>query len=476
MTRRNLELVEPLRAGARGATLLETIDRTVTPMGARLLRQWLLSPLRDPAAIEARLDAVEVLVARRPRPGPAPRGAGRRARPRATGRARRRRPRHAAGAGCAPRFVPPAARRARGARRASRTASGSTALGQLVEELRPPRRPRRRARPARSRSGRPPTLADGGVIRAGYDAELDELRDLRDGGKQYIASLQQRERERTGITSLKVGYNKVFGYYLEVTNAHAAEGARRLRAAADADRRRALRHPGAQGLRGAGSWAPRSGWRRARRSSSARCATAVGRRDRPGAAHRPRRWPASTSGPRSPRSRGARIATCGPTVHDGFDLALAAEPPSGHRAADAARVVHPQRRALHRGRAGAARHRAQHGRQDHHPAADRPLRGAGADGRASCPRRGRRVGRGGPALHPRRRERQPRAGPVHLHGGDERDQRDPPQRRPRGAWCCSTRSAAAPRPTTAWRSPGRSASTCTTGSGARRCSPPTTTS
>jgi DNA mismatch repair protein MutS len=62
MTRRNLELVEPLRAGARGCTLLETIDATVTPMGGRLLRQWLLSPLRDPAAIDYRLDAVEALV------------------------------------------------------------------------------------------------------------------------------------------------------------------------------------------------------------------------------------------------------------------------------------------------------------------------------------------------------------------------------------------------------------------------------
>src|SRR5262249_59953557 len=66
----------------------------------------------------------------------------------------------------------------------------------------------------------PQTLADGGVIRQGYDRELDELRSLRDGGRQYIASLQQRERDRTGIPSLKVGFNKVFGYYLEITNPH----------------------------------------------------------------------------------------------------------------------------------------------------------------------------------------------------------------------------------------------------------------
>src|SRR6185312_8674155 len=69
----------------------------------------------------------------------------------------------------------------------------------------------------------PQTLAEGGVITHGYDRELDELRSLRDGGRQYIASLQQRERERTGIPSLKVGFNKVFGYYLEITNAHAAK-------------------------------------------------------------------------------------------------------------------------------------------------------------------------------------------------------------------------------------------------------------
>jgi DNA mismatch repair protein MutS len=68
----------------------------------------------------------------------------------------------------------------------------------------------------------PAILADGGVIRAGFDVELDELRGLRDGGRQYIATLQQRERDRTGIASLKVGFNKVFGYYLEITHAHAA--------------------------------------------------------------------------------------------------------------------------------------------------------------------------------------------------------------------------------------------------------------
>ena len=225
MTRRNLELIEPLRAGARGCTLLETIDATVTPMGGRLLRQWLLSPLRDPAAIAYRLDAVEVLV----RDG--------------RGRARLREAldgvrdvERLAGRAAAGRATPrelgalrdsflrlPDVSEALSALAASTLHGGAPAaaladgadeldlLADLASEL------------GRGLEARPPAaLADGGVIRHGYDAELDELRSLRDGGRQYIASLQQRERERTGISSLKVGFNKVFGYYLEITNSHAA--------------------------------------------------------------------------------------------------------------------------------------------------------------------------------------------------------------------------------------------------------------
>src|SRR5206468_1405073 len=76
---------------------------------------------------------------------------------------------------------------------------------------------------ARALVERPPAqLAEGDAIRPGYDRELDELTDARDGGKRYIAGLQARERERSGIASLKVGFNKVFGYYIEVTNPHKA--------------------------------------------------------------------------------------------------------------------------------------------------------------------------------------------------------------------------------------------------------------
>ncbi|MGB7211002.1 MAG: DNA mismatch repair protein MutS [Gemmatimonadales bacterium] len=219
MTRRNLELVEPLQNGAKGVTLYETVDRTVTPMGARLLRQWILSPLADAAAIGERLDAVTVLFAD------------------ARGRARLREAldgvrdiERLAGRAAAGRATP----RELGALRdsllrlpdvvgafsglAGREGSALLAmidrdfdiLGDLAARL------------AAGLSDHPPALLiDGGAIRVGFDAELDELRGLRDGGKGYIASLQERERTRTGISSLKVGYNKVFGYYLEVTHAQA---------------------------------------------------------------------------------------------------------------------------------------------------------------------------------------------------------------------------------------------------------------
>ena len=238
MTRRNLELVEPLRAGAKGVTVLEVLDRTVTPMGARLLRQWLLSPLSDPVEIRRRLDAVETAVL-----DPIRRGALREALDGVRDLER------LAGRAAAGRAVP----RELGALRDSflrlpavraeleglcATADRRTGGEADPPTARPPHRPSAlnellgeldlladvAARLAAALTERPPAaLGDGGVIREGYDAALDESCSLREGGKQYIASLQQRERDRTGISSLKVGYNKVFGYYLEITNAHSAK-------------------------------------------------------------------------------------------------------------------------------------------------------------------------------------------------------------------------------------------------------------
>src|SRR2546426_684838 len=220
MTRRNLELVEPLRPGTAGATLLEVLDGTVTPMGARLLRGWLLAPLVDPEAIDARLDAVAVLAddtRGRDRLREALDGvrdlerlAGRAALGRAT-------PRELGALRDSIRRLPDARAAldgVEGRERAAlleRAADRFDLLQDLGDEL------------TRALVDRPPAqLADGDAIRAGHDRALDELKDARDGGKQYIASLQARERERTGIPSLKVGFNKVFGYYIEVTNPHKA--------------------------------------------------------------------------------------------------------------------------------------------------------------------------------------------------------------------------------------------------------------
>ena len=219
MTRRNLELVEPLRAGARGATLLESIDCTVTPMGARLLRRWLLSPLCDRHAIDQRLDAVEVL-SRDSRGRERLREAldGVRDLERLTGRvaAGRATPRDMGALRDSFIRLPDVLEGLTGLAAAETSriladiSGGFDLLGDLASRLKA------------TLSDRPPAvLLDGDVIRAGFDPVLDELRSLRDGGKQFIASLQQRERERTGIPSLKVGFNKVFGYYLEITNAHA---------------------------------------------------------------------------------------------------------------------------------------------------------------------------------------------------------------------------------------------------------------
>ena len=220
MTRRNLELVEPLRAGAEGATLLHVLDRTVTPMGARLLRHWLLAPLVSAEAINARLDAVQVL-ADDPRGRDRLREAldGVRDLERLAGRAAlgRATPRELGALRDSLQRLPDVRGAVDGldARERSRLLESDAErfdlLADLADEL------------ARALVDRPPADAEeGDAIRAGYDAELDALTNARDGGKRYIAGLQTRERERTGIGSLKVGFNRVFGYYLEVTRPHLA--------------------------------------------------------------------------------------------------------------------------------------------------------------------------------------------------------------------------------------------------------------
>jgi DNA mismatch repair protein MutS len=215
VTVRNLELIEPLFSGAGDtATLFRCLDCSVTPMGKRLLRAWMLRPSIDAAEIGRRLDAVEGMVKdlvareelRRSMEGILDlerllsRVTLETANPRdllalATSLAKL-----------------PAVRSAL----AHFPAERLQALHEQCDELAD-----LRERIVTSLEDEPPlTLADGGVIRAGVDASLDELRNLSRNSKQYIAQIEQRERQRTGIGSLKVKFNSVFGYYLEISKAN----------------------------------------------------------------------------------------------------------------------------------------------------------------------------------------------------------------------------------------------------------------
>jgi DNA mismatch repair protein MutS len=215
MTRRNLELVESLRGGDASGTLLGVLDRTLTPMGARMLRQWILAPLTDRAVIDARLDAVAACtrdsIARQALRDALDgvRDVERLASKAAAGRAT---PRELGALGVSIGRLPlvgDAIRRLGPAGSLATIAEQWDECSELGDEI------------TRALVDRPPALlGDEAAIRPGYDAELDALRALRDGGKDGIASIQAAERARTGIQSLKVGYNKVFGYFIEVTNAN----------------------------------------------------------------------------------------------------------------------------------------------------------------------------------------------------------------------------------------------------------------
>ena len=214
-TVRNLELIEPLDPD--GKSLLNVIDRTVTPMGGRLLRRWLLFPLKDPKAINDRLDVVDYFfrepdVRDRLRSlleviGDVERLVSKVATERIS-------PRELLQLHAALKAVAPIRRLC--------LASEQPALAGIGEQLNP-------CQSICERIGReiredtPIALNRGDVIKEGIDAELDELRDIAYRGKDYLLRLQARESELTGIPSLKIGFNNVFGYYIEVTNTHKAK-------------------------------------------------------------------------------------------------------------------------------------------------------------------------------------------------------------------------------------------------------------
>ena len=215
-TRRNLELFEGGRGGQRELSLLAAIDRTRTAMGSRLLRRWLGQPLLDLAALEQRLEAVDSFY----RDGLA-RGAVAAA---LTGVADMERiiGRVVAGS-VAPREL--LALRS-GMETLPELGERVAGLGSGLQWLHAGLRPVSEVTELIEAAIEPEpsgAVGDGNVIRAGFSDEIDELKNASTNARQYIAGLEQKERERTGIRSLRVGYNQVFGYYIEVSKSQTAE-------------------------------------------------------------------------------------------------------------------------------------------------------------------------------------------------------------------------------------------------------------
>lgn len=219
--RRNLELTANLRDGKRQGSLLWLLDRTATAMGSRLLKKWLDKPLLDLKAIRSRQEVVQAFVenlilleeVRTQLKGiyDLERIAARIAYGSANGRDLR--------SLCRSLQAVPSLKE-------HLAESGVPELISLAEQMDPCSDVARLVEEAIVEDP-PAVVKEGGVIRDGYDSDLDRLRSIQREGKDWIARLEEREREATGIRSLKVGYNKVFGYYIEVTKAnlrHLPEG------------------------------------------------------------------------------------------------------------------------------------------------------------------------------------------------------------------------------------------------------------
>lgn len=209
---RNLELVDS--GQTNGATLLKAIDHTVSPMGARLLRRWILLPLKEKKGIEERLDTVEYLIQKsdwRTELRQLIKQCGDMERLVAKLPLKKMNPRevlHLAKSLELTALIKESCSRESNTylQRLSDTINPCTFIAEKII--------------ATLEENAPVTVQKGQVIRQGVNADLDELRNIARNGKEYLLSIQQRESESTGIPSLKIAYNQVFGYYLEVTHTH----------------------------------------------------------------------------------------------------------------------------------------------------------------------------------------------------------------------------------------------------------------
>jgi DNA mismatch repair protein MutS len=211
-TVRNLELL--YAGGGEGNSLLKVLDNTVSPMGARMLKRWVLMPLKDVKKINERLDAVEYLikdVELRTKLIPLIKQCGDVERLVSKIPLKKINPREVM-------------HLAKGLQHTEQikqmcSASSNDYLKRLSDALNPCQYILEKI--LKEISEPPPVAANkGGLIKEGILSELDQLRKISTGGKEYLVTIQQKESERTGINSLKIGFNNVFGYYLEVTNLH----------------------------------------------------------------------------------------------------------------------------------------------------------------------------------------------------------------------------------------------------------------
>lgn len=219
-TKRNLEITASLAEGSREGTLISILDRTQTPMGGRLFKKWIARPLKKVEMIQKRLDSVQELVdnslmrsalaAEFKDIGDMERLISKISisRPVWAGKAN---PRDLIALKLTLRKIPRLKEILRevNADALVKLRDGLEPLQPVVEKI------------ENAIVDDPPTqVSDGGVIRKGFSKELDEIRAIAHSSKKWVANLQQKERERTGISSLKVDYNSVFGYYIEVTKPH----------------------------------------------------------------------------------------------------------------------------------------------------------------------------------------------------------------------------------------------------------------
>ncbi len=213
-TRRNLEITYTLQEGSREGSLISILDKTNTAMGGRLMKQWITRPLCDKSSIEKRLDSVEEilkdkvvrnkLVIELKEIGDIERIISKIS----SGRAN---PREVVALKTSLKKLPSVIEYLKNFKVQTLITirESLNPLEELVSKIQ-----------SSIIDSPPASIIDGGIIRSGHSEELDELREIAFHGKDWIAKLQKTERERTGIPSLKVSYNKVFGYYIDISNAH----------------------------------------------------------------------------------------------------------------------------------------------------------------------------------------------------------------------------------------------------------------